>query len=306
MFCKNCGKEIADSSQFCIYCGTNLSATQQQPVFEPAVQPTFEQVSQPVCAPVEPTPAPVSPKNPKKSRAPMIIAVISIIVVLASIATVIFFFSKKQKQKEEAKALSEGYISEVEDYLDFIKTKNTNVYDYISDAYLGGSFGSYFSGSKADDMHKLLFREMFEEEIMEYADVDYDNWKDFLKQEGVDEFFDTMNSRYGKGWKFDYSIEDSYEMSDSKVEDLNNDFVYIIENYEDVDYPDLKKKSRDFVNYLEDLNVKSAYEVEVDITIKGSKDSFEQTVTFVVAQIDKQWVIFEGPSHWAFIDEYEE
>ena len=30
MFCKKCGKEIEDDSEFCVYCGTTVSVTGQK------------------------------------------------------------------------------------------------------------------------------------------------------------------------------------------------------------------------------------------------------------------------------------
>lgn len=78
MYCQNCGKQIADNSTFCPYCGTNQKTTTK-------VTPTKQET------PKKDTPytKPTYPQNPKKPL-PIAIIVGAIAIAIAAIVTVSF------------------------------------------------------------------------------------------------------------------------------------------------------------------------------------------------------------------------
>lgn len=75
MFCPSCGKEIADRSSFCNFCGSKIELVANQPVTEP------------VAAPAEP----VKEKKPKKK--PTAIIIIAVVLALAIAAALFFILS---------------------------------------------------------------------------------------------------------------------------------------------------------------------------------------------------------------------
>lgn len=65
MFCKQCGKEIPENSNFCIYCGASQAAA--EPAGETVIEPV-PQAEEPAAQPelvVEPGPAPEAPPAPE-------------------------------------------------------------------------------------------------------------------------------------------------------------------------------------------------------------------------------------------------
>lgn len=105
MFCGNCGKQIADGTKFCGYCGApqpemptnsapvNPTPVQQVPVQQAPVQPTPVQPTPAFQQPVNPYQAPVVPKKPMNLK--FILSIVSMVVFgLVVLGDVISFFVK--------------------------------------------------------------------------------------------------------------------------------------------------------------------------------------------------------------------
>lgn len=132
---------------------------------------------------------------------------------------------------------------------------------------------------KANKIEKLAPKEYWE--YLEDEDEDFD-LKDAI-EEYEDEFEDMMDDledEYGKNLKIKAKIEDKEKLSKkdiSKIADaLKDEF-------------DIKKKS-----------VKKGYEVDVDLTIKGSEDEDSDETTLTVIKIGSKWYIV---SYYEYDDE---
>lgn len=101
MFCNFCGAQLPDGTKFCNICGKSLSPAQsaaQQPAFNPQqpqapIQQTpADYPQQPMGYPLPVTPVMTQPK--KKSKAPIIIAVIFIVIAAIVVISVVTNTSK--------------------------------------------------------------------------------------------------------------------------------------------------------------------------------------------------------------------
>ena len=138
MFCKKCGKELADTAKFCRYCGNEIIRKEAVPVSEPINEPVFipepeepvEIEQEPVAnepspfAPVQTAPAvaaveePASPaKAPKKSLfTPLNIGIAAAVLALViAIPLIVVFAVNKDKTSDDPDAETD---SEVEVIID--------------------------------------------------------------------------------------------------------------------------------------------------------------------------------------------
>ncbi len=104
MKCPKCGNTLSDSAKFCPKCGTKLKApgspaSGNAPVKNrQQAQPRGSQQTQPV-SPGRMTPQ-AQPVLPKRSNAPIIIAIIAVVLVLggAAVGTSLFLLSRRQEK----------------------------------------------------------------------------------------------------------------------------------------------------------------------------------------------------------------
>ncbi len=311
MFCKNCGASISEGAKFCSKCGTKVTEATA--------------VVQKVTA----TPAPEeSVKTKKKSGSKIkgiLISAISLgVLAIVTVAVVIVLgilnnndggSNSGGRSGDENEDNGNSYEQEIKDYLDYLAEKNDDVMDFITDAYVGGQFGTMYSGKEADKIHEIMLEVEFDElqasnslsHYYGYYDYSsYDSWEKLLEDEGIAELYYDIKSNYGNDWSLEYKIGDAEELSESKLEKLQEIFEdAIIDDFYGTEMEFDSKKDREkveeFVEFLEELEVEEAYKVEVEITIEGKKDDYEDEVDFVVAKIGKQWVIMEGPAYYNLI-----
>ncbi|MBE6687094.1 MAG: zinc-ribbon domain-containing protein [Ruminococcaceae bacterium] len=321
MFCGNCGNQINDNASFCPNCGksvTNSQAAQKTEPAQPFVQPAADNST---AAPPPPVNADTKPKKKKIGCLIAVIIGLVIALILGAIVTVTVLIIKssgggstkdyaKDDKKNESVEKTPGYESEVKAYLDYIKDKNNDVDEYLEDTYFGGEFGLYYSGKRADEIHKIeadVFFEYEKDYEMEYGYgeyFDYDDWRDYKKESEIDYFYECMEDYYGD-WDLSYEIVESKECSDAKFEDLEEIWDDLIDAYEefykdeDFDFSEKDAEEYDeFIEYLKDLEVTKAYVVKAEVEIEGEDDYFEDTLRFYVAKAGDQWVILEGTSFY--------
>ncbi len=281
MFCVKCGAEISEDMKFCVNCGAEVAASEAT---TDAAAPASEE-----------------PAKPKKKRTALFVG-LGVAVVAAVTGVVIWLATGKS-----AKASS--YESEIRDYLDYIVDKNDDGVDYVTDTYVGGAFGGLYSGEEADKILEMMLDETLEQSKEEpdmgysygYSDeYYYDSWEEIFEELAQD-FYNDMESVYGD-WELEYKILEKEELSDSKIKRLQRGLKDILDSYDcenyDIQDKDVCDKCEDFVESLEELKVEKAYGVDVEIEIDGDEDSYDDTVTFVVAKIGAQWVIMDGPDFY--------
>lgn len=283
MICLKCGKEIADNSQFCPNCGNMMSAVAVNKA--PAVT---------VSTPAEPV-ADLKPEKPKKERSgnhgkAIAFGAVALVVIAAIVASVFFFFNGK------------GYEKEVKAYLDFYAEKEDDAIGFVTDGYMGGSFGNVLNGKKADEITKMICKATYESNFED----EYDNWKEYVEA-NINAIYDMAEDDFGD-WKMTYEIKKSKKLSKSKIKDLEDVLEEIIEGYEEIlDEADLSSDDEDeledYIEKIEDAKIKAAYEVKVQIKFKGDYGSFKETYDFKVAKIGGDWVILEGPSVYQFMED---
>ncbi|MBE6681645.1 MAG: zinc ribbon domain-containing protein [Ruminococcaceae bacterium] len=289
MFCRNCGFQFSDNEKECPKCGTPILSGSTDSNESPEVS------------------SPVSEAKPKKSKAGIIVLICVLATVLVAAAVVVVLmlgnkFSKKQ------------YVEEVEAYLDYIADEENDVSEFLSNMYFGGEFGQYYKGSDAAKLHEILLKANFSSNGNDEPDIGYDyygygkgryDWEDYTEDALIGDFYNALEDVYGD-WELKYEIKDTAKLSKGRTRNLQDELKNIIENYEDLTFELDSEKDQgefeEFIESMEKLKVKSAYKVEVEIEIDGKKNSYEETVDFIVAEIGKEWVILEGPGFQDFLD----
>jgi len=336
MFCKNCGKEISENARFCPHCGSGIqsepvipaqSAPYEAPVetmpYEAPVEPTPYEVpidAAPYAAPVEVAPGfmptegfATPPMKPKKSGKKVGLIVGIVAAALAIIAAIVFVVMWILGSGDEEKN-NNSYVSEVEQYLNFFANKEDSVDKLLSDTYLFGGFGYLYSGNDATEINEMYARAMFEDEKEDadmgytYGSFDYNNWKDYTKETLIDYFYEEMEYEYGDDWEMTYEIIYTEEVSESEIEELQEIWEEgVLDFYDDL-YDEIgddldkadRKKFRNFIGSIEDLEVTEGYCVEVDIEVTDEYgDTEDNSVEFVVAKVGKEWVILDGISPYS-------
>lgn len=299
MFCKKCGKEIPDGFSSCPYCD-NSSIGDTAPIN-----------SDPFGMPPEPN------KNGNGKKIAIIASISALVVAVIAIVLVLIFSdgNTSTRNNDSDDSDSKGYIRAVEDYLDFLAYKKDDPQKFVSDFYFGGEFGEIFCTDDTMSEHEIILEAMYEEEMddMYYGYEEYDNWEDYISAMIRDEIYDELENRLGNDWKLKYDITDSEELSNSEVEDLQDDrWEKVIDTYAD-DFADhlsdycTRSEVRKVEELAEEMNsweIETAYNVEVEVKVTGEDTSdIENTFDFKVAQVNDEWVILDGPGfHELFRD----
>jgi len=121
------------------------------------------------------------------------------------------------------------------------------------------------------DAEKML--KLFPEEVMEILYENYDDDIDELIEELEDSMKDTMDyyeDEYGRNIKLSFEIDDADELDEDELDDL-------MDNY--YDYMDV------------DIEIKKAYELEVELIIEGKKDEDSEDATMTVIKVGNKWYI---------------
>lgn len=315
MFCIKCGKQIPEGVKFCPYCGNAMSVapaeTPAPPVEEtvtytaPAEAPVAVAEPEtvgviPDLIPREEIPAP-SKKTKINGKKLAMFGGIGAVIIAAGVLAFSWFGGNGD---------ANTYKKEVESYLNCIANKEESADKFITDMYFGGDFGYFYSGKDSAEIHEIYARAVFDYEKEQadmgygYGEFEYDTWKDYVKESSIDYIYDDMEYIYGEDWKFTYKIGETEKASESEIEELQEFWEETTVGYyesldsdlEDVDVvsDSDKKKLKNFINKIENLEVTEAYCIDVEVSIEGSEDSCDETVEFVVAKIGNEWVIMEG------------
>ncbi len=105
------------------------------------------------------------------------------------------------------------------------------------------------------------------EYIEDYMGYGYDNMDDFLK-----EMYDGFEDEYGKNIKISYKITDTEKLDNGDMKDLEEDFD---------------------ANYDEKIDIKEAYQLEVEATIRGNDDSSTDSSDMIVVKVGSNWYMYD-------------
>jgi len=137
MFCKNCGKELADNERFCSQCGAAQEETtiKQEPVAEPVAEPVTEPVAEEtvVEAPVQEEPQWELAQSAPKSKKKLLSWLIPVVAVVTAAAIAIGIFW------EPIKGFFLKNFGKDEDYFAYVAEENTS--DIVSD--ISKAYGTY-------------------------------------------------------------------------------------------------------------------------------------------------------------------
>ena len=115
---------------------------------------------------------------------------------------------------------------------------------------------------------KAYWNYLEDERDMEFDDA-WENYED--NNENLVEY---LEEEYGDDYKVTFKIKDADKLSDKKLKEVK-DYAK--------DYWDVSKK-----------DVKKAYKVKLEISIKGDEDKDSDTIKCVVAKIDGKWYVVES------------
>lgn len=190
----------------------------------------------------------------------------------------------------------------VKQQVKYYNGRKDNIEDYYTTTY--GEICGTFNYEQAKLIAKL---------------TDNDDWEDDMIDE-IEDTYDSIEDLYGKDWKMDYDITSKKKLSDSKLDDISDDWEDAIESLEDrldtlddIDDPedyddefddddleDLIKFYEKWVKKLEKMKVKKGYKVKYEMTIEGDDDDDDTDLTEQIVKIGGDWVsdsfYFEYPS----------
>ena len=251
MFCKNCGAENYDGARFCVGCGAELTSAPAQPVYE---QPVYEQ---PVYqAPVQE--APVSGgfeqtfNNVKDGAAD------------AFNKAADFGKNYMEEAKKDKKKLIVPVVA--------IVAVLAIIIGLI--ASLGGGYktalNNYYKKYLIGKATQSTIKNMYPKEYWEEMDTDPEEaWESY--EEYSEDMVEALEEEYGKNLRVTYKITDKDKLDKDDLKELRED---LHESW------GVKKKA-----------VKKAYELELDLTIKGRDDEETDEATVTVAKIGSRWYI---------------
>ncbi len=284
MLCRNCGSNIPEGSQYCPYCSMQISNSSYQ-------QFGYQE-----------------PATKKKKKWPIIAGVTAIIALIGGAIALIFAISS-----------SKGYEKEIENFFAYFEEKEDDAEGFITEAYWGGlCFGNAIGGNVGKEANTAYISCLFEVENASGSSLggsNIDNWEDYLKESSIDYIYGRFDKIYGDDWELTYKIANVDELSDSKVDDLQDEWEETVENYEeyidqfedsdaDIDDKDIET-IEDFIDEMSDKKIKKAYEIEVDVEIEGDDASLDESYEFKVVKVGNEWVILEGPTVEDFIRDAE-
>ena len=111
-------------------------------------------------------------------------------------------------------------------------------------------------------------------------------------------YWDYMDEEYGK--ELDDLVDDFKDNYDDMMDDLKDDFgrkikySYAIEEATKVDKDDVKDMAEalaDQYEFIDEDDVKAAYEVEIELSIKGTKDDDSQDMDVMCVKIGSSWYL---------------
>lgn len=269
MFCTKCGAQIADNARFCTSCGATLetSAPVVTPVAEPAPAVNPVPAAEPAPATndapaVEPTPA-----EPKERTQ------IDVNAVKTQLSETLKPVTGFLKRIWANKVLSFGIIG------GFALILVVCIVFSVLDATGYKSSLNNFIDMMNGDTSKVEL--VMPKDYWEYMDDEFDKDLDDIIDNFEDELKDLQKeqkSTFGKNIKYSYTIEEAKKVDKDDVKDIAE---ALAESYEFVDEDD----------------VTEAYEVEIELTIKGSKDDDSDDMEFVCVKIGSGWYLLSSYSY---------
>ena len=132
---------------------------------------------------------------------------------------------------------------------------------------------------KASKLEKMAPKEYWEYMEDENEDFDIDEVKDQF-EENYETSLELLEEKYGDNVRIKIKVTDEKKLKDKKVKDLAD---ALNEKY------DIKKKS-----------VKQAYELELEMTIKGSDDEDEDEMELYAVKIGSKWYLVNSAGSFMY------
>ena len=131
-----------------------------------------------------------------------------------------------------------------------------------------GVVKKFVNAVEKEDAAKIM--SLLSDDEFEDEDFDEGDYEDAIADQ-IDAFLDYWDDKVGGDPKFSFEITDADELSDRKIDDLNEEF-------EEADI---------------DIEVKKAVEVEVELTVKGDKKEKDEEYEFyLIKQKEGGWKIY--------------
>ncbi|HKL79710.1 MAG TPA: zinc ribbon domain-containing protein [Mobilitalea sp.] len=129
----------------------------------------------------------------------------------------------------------------------------------------------YMTEGMEDGSFKKMMK-AFPDYMTDPIDEQIDNYYDGETDEFMDMFTDGLENEFGKRIKMSYKVTDKDKLDKDDIESME----------EDIEYSSDKK-----------INIKEAYELEVEMTIKGSKGKETEDTEMTVIKIGSKWYLTE-------------
>lgn len=252
MHCTKCGAELNPNAKFCTTCGTFVeNATTAAPAAAPSEQ--YAPPAQPEAPVAQPAKTESAKIDVNDVKDQLVKTASPIINVIKNI-----WANKKIRLGiiiGVALILVIGIAGRVMDSTGYKSALNNYV------AVMNGN---------AKKIEKLMPKEYWE-----YMEEENDQELDDIIDDFDDEYEDLVENwedEYGKNLKVSYEIEESEKMDKDDVEDMAE---ALEEKY----------------SFIDEKDVKQAYEVEIELTVKGKKDDNSQDMDVLCVKIGSGWYL---------------
>lgn len=255
--CQNCGNPLADEMRFCQNCG----APYQEPVAPP--QPQFQQAPQYQMPPqYQPQPqqpaAPKAPKAPKKAN-------FDVTKIINSVKT--FANGVVNRCKTDKKfmgiciGIAAGFLAVV---VLLCVLLFSGGYTKPIDLYIDMTFEGKSSAIKK--MAPADYWEWYEDEYDEDVNDIIEEY-----EEDVEDMLEYLEDEYGKNFRVTYKVTKKKALSDKKLEGIAE---ALADKYD-----------------LDEKKFTAGYDLELEVSIKGSEDDEEDEVDMSVIKYKGNWYL---------------
>lgn len=201
--------------------------------------------------------------------------------------------AQESEENESVLLATPEYEAAIASSISYLNQRQTGYYEKYSQYGENSGYSQYQA-----EYYKVLY-----EEVMEDGEA---YWNDHYAHEQNGKY-EKLDEQYGEDWQLTYKVTGKEELAQDTIESYQGyweDRVEII-GYELDDYKNNSEYNQDAVAKLEavckdwaaklsDSKVEEGYQLNIRITIKGSKGSDSMTNAVVVLNIDGDWMILNG------------
>ncbi len=198
-----------------------------------------------------------------------------------------------KEDEDDDKSEPKTFESAIEDNIELINNYTSNALEYCKHGILPKNY----------ELSKLL---------CEYSEAYFED----MYQNSYKDYVEALKNEFGDNFKVDYSVNSKEDIDSDKIKEiqeyLEEAYDYLIDNDDDYwndletmldeeydfsskEIEDVKVIFEEYVDEMKNLKITKAYEIEFEVSIKGSEDEDDFDMEIIIANINGEWL---------FVNEY--